>query len=91
MSHPDPSIERVIQLVKQLPVDSQHTLLSVLNAELKATLESVDGESQKWLEADLGEDLSPYEWGAGDVPEGKPVQYVLGRGLVVEGSKDFAD
>jgi hypothetical protein len=84
---PEPSMEQVMELVKQLPIASQQQLLSALMAELKH--QETDVESQDWLEADLGEDLPPYEWGEAGVPQGKPVQFVGGRGLVVEGSKEF--
>jgi hypothetical protein len=90
MSQLDPATEQVFKLVKQLPIASQYTLFSVLKTELHPHLQEPDLETQDWLEADLGEDFPPYEWGAEGIPTGKPVRYVSGRGLVVEGSKDLA-
>lgn len=88
MSHPEPTVEQVMQLAKKLPIASQYTLLSALSAELNS--QKTDVETQDWLEADLGEDLLPYDWGEEGILQGKPVRYVLGRGLVVEGSKNLA-
>jgi len=83
MSHSEPSIEQVMQLVKELPIASQYTLLSALSAELNS--QETDVETQDWLETDLGEDLPAYEWGEEGILQGKPVRYLVGRGLVVEG------
>ena len=48
-----------------------------------------DPETQQWLNADLGEELPPYEWGEAGIPPGKPVKYVPGQGLVVDGGRPF--
>lgn len=52
MSHSEPSIEQVMQLVKELPIASQHILLSALSAELCAHSQKPDVEPHDWLEAD---------------------------------------
>jgi len=59
----------------------------MLNSELDNTL---DGETKTWLESDLGENLPPYNWGTEHMPEGQPVHYVAGVGLVIEGESGFA-
>ncbi len=82
------TLEQVIALVKQLPTQDQVTLLSTLTTELQQTSQPLDAETQEWLEADLGEDLPDYEWGAEGEPVGKPVHYVPGVGVVVEGGRD---
>lgn len=41
-------------------------------------------EDAAWLEADLGGSLPPYDWGPAGPPKGRSVQYVPGRGLIVE-------
>ena len=46
-----------------------------------------DDPDSRWLDADLGAPLPPWDWGPGGRPEGKPVRYVPGVGLVVEGRK----
>ncbi len=38
----------------------------------------------RWLEADLGGPLPPYDWGPKGVPFPTPVRYVPGVGLVIE-------
>lgn len=81
------SVDQVIELVKQMSIEDQYAILSALNAQLQP----VDEETLEWLEADFGEDLPPYEWGLEGIPQGKPVRYISGRGLVVEGSKEIAE
>lgn len=44
-----------------------------------------DYETKAWLDADLAPPLPPWEWAPGGPPEGKPVVYVPGSGLVIEG------
>lgn len=45
-------------------------------------------EDRAWLGADVGGPLPPYEWGSEGPPKGKPVRYVPGVGLVVEGGRE---
>lgn len=49
--------------------------------------EDLDDESKAWLDANLAPPLPPFEWGPEGPPEGKPVVFVPGLGLVVEGGK----
>lgn len=48
---------------------------------------SSDDSDSRWLEADLGGPLPPWDWGPAGKPAGKPVRYVPGVGLVIEGKK----
>lgn len=48
---------------------------------------AMDEESRAWLEADLGGDLPPYDWGKEGPPKGEPVRYVPGVGLVIGGGR----
>jgi hypothetical protein len=50
-----------------------------------------DKERQQWLEGDMGEDLSDYDWGTEEIPVGKPIQYQAGVGFVVVGGKNGKD
>ena len=45
-------------------------------------------EDRAWLSADLGGELPPYNWGPGGPPQGRPVRWIPGQGLVVEGGRD---
>lgn len=45
------------------------------------------GEDDAWLNADLGGPLPPYEWEPEGPPQAKPVRYVPGVGLMVEGEE----
>jgi hypothetical protein len=44
-----------------------------------------DDESRAWLDADLAPPLPPFDWGHEVPPEGRPVGYMPGVGLVVQG------
>jgi hypothetical protein len=44
---------------------------------------SMDEESRDWLEADLAGDWPDYDWGEAGIPEGLPVRYVVGEGVVI--------
>jgi len=54
---------------------------------LESILHKANNENKEWLDADLAE-LPPYEWGPEGPPEGKPVRYQPGMGLIIEGGKD---
>lgn len=54
-------------------------------ARCRAQLSWADQDSS-WLDADLA-DLPPYDWGPSGPPKARPVRYVPGVGLVVEGGK----
>lgn len=43
-------------------------------------------EDIKWLNADLA-DWPPYDWGPQGPPKGRPVRYVKGKGLEIEGDR----
>lgn len=56
----------------------------------KRFMESIILESRlediNWLNAELA-DWPPYDWGPEGVPKGKPVRFVEGKGLEIEGSQ----
>lgn len=55
-----------------------------LQAFLSPVRQETDAETRAWLEADLSGALPPYEWGKSGPPQGQPVRYVPGVGLVIE-------
>lgn len=46
-----------------------------------------DEESSEWLDADIGPPLPPFDWGSEGVPMLKPVRFVPGQGLIIEGGR----
>jgi predicted DNA-binding antitoxin AbrB/MazE fold protein len=60
---------------------------AILAAIAASPLEDLDAETDEWLDADLVEDLPPYDWGKQGIPPGKQVNYAPGVGFVVEGGK----
>lgn len=43
-------------------------------------------EDREWLESGLAPPLPPYDWGPAGEPEGRPVEYRPGQGLVILGA-----
>jgi hypothetical protein len=74
----DVTLEQVIHLVTQLPPEGKRSVLAALGVN-----QSLDAESQMWLEADLGGVLPDYDWGEAGIPVGTPVRYVVGEGIVI--------
>lgn len=75
--------EELHQLVDALPEKET----PAVKRFLESILRKANNEDKDWLDADLGE-LPPYEWGPEGPPEGKPVRYQPGVGLIIEGGKD---
>ncbi|MGF1567019.1 MAG: antitoxin family protein [Nodosilinea sp.] len=48
-------------------------------------LGGLDSETSEWLDADLTEEVLPYDWGEQGIPQGKKVHYSPDQGFVVEG------
>jgi predicted DNA-binding antitoxin AbrB/MazE fold protein len=67
------------------------TPAEILAAIAALPLEGLDSETDAWLEADLVEDLPPYDWGEQGIPPGKQVKYMPGTGFVVEGGKSIGN
>ena len=85
------SREELKRLIDQLPdgeTDHAFGLLVSLVRGDSAAGDDLDTETRAWMDADLGGPLPPFEWGPEGVPVGKPVRFVPGVGLVVEGGKD---
>jgi len=55
-----------------------------LEAFLSQARAETGAETRMWLEADMSSALPLYEWGESGPPEGHPVRYVPGVGLVIE-------
>ena len=62
----------------QLPPEGKQSVLAALGAT-----QVLDAETRDWLDADLGGALPNYDWGEMGVPEGIPVRYVVGEGMVI--------
>lgn len=75
----DITLEQVINLVVQLPPDGKRSVLAALGIN-----QSVDEESRDWLDVDLGGVLPDYDWGDAGTPEGAPIRYVIGEGMMIE-------
>lgn len=56
-------------------------------AERVAKGDEISEEEQRedriWLDADVGGLLPPYEWGPEGPPQGKPVHYIPGKGVLI--------
>lgn len=58
----------------------------IREAQVDRLVREPSGEDREWLESDLAPPLPPYDWGADGEPEGYPVAYRPGRGLVIFGA-----
>jgi len=74
--------DELYRLIEALPEKDT----PVVKRFIEFLLIQVKTEDQAWLEADLGE-LPPYDWGKEGPPQGKPVRYESGAGLIIEGGK----
>jgi hypothetical protein len=79
------TVEQILTLIQQLPVEERWAVLSVLSQDLQFDCEPLDEESQAWLEADLVSDGDEYDWQEAGISMGKPVRCVPGKGVVVVG------
>lgn len=48
-----------------------------------------DEFDSRWLDANWDKSLPPYEWGPNGIPAMKPVRYIPGKGLLIEGENSF--
>lgn len=80
------TLEQVIDLVKQLSPKKKQVVFSALYKDLVADCSNLklDWETKEWLEANLIDELPPYEWEEDIPPEGKPVRYDPNIGLIVD-------
>ena len=87
------SRDELKRLIDQLPdgeTDHAFGLLVSLVRGNGLAVGELDAETRAWMDADLGGELPPFEWGPEGAPVGKPVHFVPGVGLVVEGGKHLA-
>ncbi|MDJ0704171.1 MAG: hypothetical protein QNJ46_12880 [Leptolyngbyaceae cyanobacterium MO_188.B28] len=85
------TIEQVIELVTQLSIEDKQAVLSALTTELRQPITDPDFETGAWLDADLGEELPPYDWGTEGIPKGQAVHYLPEVGLVIDEEPTLAE
>ncbi|MEM8503824.1 MAG: hypothetical protein AAF716_11805 [Cyanobacteria bacterium P01_D01_bin.1] len=78
------SVEQILDLIQQLPLDSQQSIAKQLNQQLADPNSVMDEESRIWLEADLAGELPEYDWGPEGIPEGYPVKFDPERGAYIQ-------
>ncbi|AIS52627.1 hypothetical protein TKV_c14580 [Thermoanaerobacter kivui] len=79
--------KKVIDAIEKLPEDKIAEVIDFIEyLKLKEEKEKMYEEDRDWLDADLA-DLPDYDWGTNGLPKGKPVKYIPGIGLIVEGGK----
>ena len=74
------TLKQIITLVKQLSREKKQAVLSAISNDLTTD----DLETKEWLEANLVDELPPYEWEEDTPPQGKPVRYDPNFCLVVD-------
>ncbi|WP_206812505.1 hypothetical protein [Paradesulfitobacterium ferrireducens] len=79
MSMPKEELHRLVDLLPEKAISiAKRFMESII---LESRLEGIN-----WLNAELA-DWPPYDWGPEGVPKGKPVRFVEGKGLEIEGSQ----
>ncbi|MEM9009373.1 MAG: hypothetical protein AAGE59_38465 [Cyanobacteria bacterium P01_F01_bin.86] len=83
------TIEQILELIQQLPWSSKQVIFEVLRQDVEASplVTELDQVSQDWLEAELTDDVPEYDWGKASIPEGLPISYVSGQGLIIPGAE----
>lgn len=69
------TFESLVEAIASLGPEEKRQLWQLLDREIQQTESNI-------------EELDPYDWGPQGQPEGKPVEYLSGVGLVVVGGKD---
>lgn len=74
--------KKAIEIIKKLPERKVAKIVEFLEY-INQKYEKEIKEDRAWLDASL-DNFPPYDWGKEGPPEGKPVKYVPGIGLIVE-------
>ncbi|MEL6137738.1 MAG: hypothetical protein AAFQ61_05185 [Cyanobacteria bacterium J06626_23] len=83
------TVEQILVLIRQLSSGSKQVIYEALRQDLESEpVASLDEESSTWLSADLTPEIPEYDWGPAGIPEGLPVSYQPGQGLVILTSDD---
>lgn len=77
--------KKAIEIIKKLPERKVAEIIDFLEY-INQKYEEEVREDRTWLDASL-ENFPPYDWGEEGPPKGKPVKYVPGIGLIVEGGR----
>jgi len=77
--------KRAIEIIKRLPERKVAKIIGFLEY-IDQKYEEEVREDRAWLDASL-ENFPPYDWGEEGPPKGRPVKYVPGIGLIVEGGR----
>lgn len=79
--------EELIKAVEMLPNEKIGEVIDFIEYIKKRYEKEIYEEDRTWLDADLDK-LPEYDWGQNGPPEGKPVKYIPGIGLIVIGGKE---
>lgn len=90
-------VDRLYRVLSNLPESELYAVERFLDLIALVKGEAPNGnmteEDQTWMDEDvsaLGE-VEEYDWGPDGPPEGRPIAYVPGTGLVVQGGKKSTD
>lgn len=75
------SVDQVLKLVDKLSAAEQVELRQKLGIKVFANRMELPSEAEAWLDADLVEELDPFQWTV--TPVGVPVQYVQKVGFMI--------
>lgn len=72
--------------IDKLPDDKVAEIIDFIEYLDQKNQKEMKKEDQEWLNADLVE-LPEYDWGPEGPPKGRPVKYIEGVGLIIEGGR----
>jgi hypothetical protein len=91
MAFLDISSDQILDLIQQLSLDDKRRIFEALREEITASsilFPELDEESRLWLEAEMTEELPEYDWGPEGIPQGLPIRYIPGRGVMIIGTDE---
>lgn len=83
------ALEQINELLAGLPEAERAEILDYVKYKASKRRDpGLEADTRAWLDAPTLVDDEPDEWGPEDTAPGRPVRYVEGVGLVIEGSRD---
>ncbi|MDI6604552.1 MAG: hypothetical protein QME35_05380 [Thermoanaerobacteraceae bacterium] len=77
--------EKAIEMIKKLPKDKLAEVIDFIEFINQKNRRERE-EDKAWLDSNL-KDWPDFDWGPDGPPNGRPVKYVKGIGLIIEGGR----
>jgi len=74
------------EYIDRLPEDKVKEIIDFIEYLSEKNKKEMEKEDKEWLNAELTEHPE-YDWGTEGPPQGRPVKYIEGVGLIIEGGR----